>query len=284
MSSSSRPLNSQLSTEVTAGSVGNSMSSSHTYTTAVTTDISSQIPHRTTCFHPINSQYHNSLSQAPRVSHDVSMSEGTHKHSKSIPTESQIHEDFLKRELAAAQTRIVQLDSEIEDKNKRIDILWTRIKIYEEQENSVIYDKYFPSSNSYYNSHCSAGCPRSQCSSSFVGSCHHNSDRCRTRCSPCGNEHGNMRTDFHQRNYDRIIESISKLRIDLDAITATVVEIENRTTTDGASASNRFPHSSKTDHATNVLEVSTEEQRADMSATSEEILIQDDPMCSLYLN
>ena len=92
-----------------------------------------------------------------------------------------------------------------------------------------------------------------------------------------------MRTDFHQRNYDRIIESISKLRIDLDAITATVVDIENRTT-DGASASNRSPHSSKTDHATNVLEVSTEEQRADMSATSEEILIQDDSMCSLDLN
>ena len=56
--------------------------------------------------------------------------------------------EFLQRELNATRARITQLDTEIEDKNKRISILKARVDFLEERENKNIYDKYFPSSNS----------------------------------------------------------------------------------------------------------------------------------------
>ena len=63
---------------------------------------------------------------------------------------------FLKRELATAQARIVQLDIEKSDKEKRIEILLARIKYYEEMENSTNYNKYYPTTqkSSCYESTC----------------------------------------------------------------------------------------------------------------------------------
>ena len=52
--------------------------------------------------------------------------------------------EFLKTELSAAQTRIVQLDSEVADKDQRNAILIARVKILEEKLNKDILDKYFP--------------------------------------------------------------------------------------------------------------------------------------------
>ena len=47
---------------------------------------------------------------------------------------------FTKRELAGAQARIVQLDAEISDKDKRIQILLETVKNYETNESSRIYN------------------------------------------------------------------------------------------------------------------------------------------------
>ena len=55
---------------------------------------------------------------------------------------------FLRRELGAAQARIVQLDNEIDDKNKRIAIQEHRIKLLEDKEKDANYNKYF-SSNTF---------------------------------------------------------------------------------------------------------------------------------------
>ena len=66
----------------------------------------------------------------------------------SIPvTPSGITMEFLKTELGAAQARIVQLDAEIKDKDQRTSVLWSRIKILEEKQNTDILNKYFPQSN-----------------------------------------------------------------------------------------------------------------------------------------
>ena len=51
---------------------------------------------------------------------------------------------FLKRELAATQARICQLDALNDDKDKRIKVLLDRIKFLEERDNKSTYDKYFP--------------------------------------------------------------------------------------------------------------------------------------------
>ena len=65
---------------------------------------------------------------------------------------------FTKRELAGAQARIVQLDSEISDKDKRIKILLETVKNYETNESTRIYNKYFPGNSPHPDlSSCSTG-------------------------------------------------------------------------------------------------------------------------------
>ena len=64
---------------------------------------------------------------------------------KSIPISAADHTiETLKKELSAAQSRIVLLDSEIKDKDQELSVLWTRIKILEEKQNKDIIDQYFP--------------------------------------------------------------------------------------------------------------------------------------------
>ena len=58
------------------------------------------------------------------------------------PDEATIN--FLKTELGAAQTRIVELDAEIKDKDQRVAVLWARVQILEEKQNKDVLDKYFP--------------------------------------------------------------------------------------------------------------------------------------------
>ena len=50
--------------------------------------------------------------------------------------------------MSAAQARIVQLDADKEDKEKRIAILRARIRMFEEKETNATYDKYFPTEDS----------------------------------------------------------------------------------------------------------------------------------------
>ena len=52
--------------------------------------------------------------------------------------------EFLQTELAAAQTRIVQIDASLKDKEQMVAVLLARIKVFEERENQQIFDKYFP--------------------------------------------------------------------------------------------------------------------------------------------
>ena len=95
-----------------------------------------------------------------------------------------------------------------------------------------------------------------------------------------------MNSDSNYQNYNGIIESISSIRVDLDSIKAAVEAIKGRTvdvTPPAQSTSNVH-----TAHVSNdILEVSIEEEEHrtnDLSTISEDIIIENDPMCSLDLN
>ena len=65
--------------------------------------------------------------------------------SKTIPvTNEDISVEFLQRELAAAQARIVQLDVTVKDKEQQVSILMARVNSLEEAANNEIYERYFP--------------------------------------------------------------------------------------------------------------------------------------------
>ena len=73
---------------------------------------------------------------------------GGKRKQKSVPLNTTDHTiEILQKELSAAQSRIVILDSEIKDKNEQLKVLWARIKILEEKQNKDIIDKYFPKPN-----------------------------------------------------------------------------------------------------------------------------------------
>ena len=61
-------------------------------------------------------------------------------------TAEQARIEFLQAELAAAQTRIVQLDANVKEKDQRVTILQARLKIFEDEQAKTIHDKYFDSS------------------------------------------------------------------------------------------------------------------------------------------
>ena len=67
------------------------------------------------------------------------------KKQNAVPTSASEHAiELLKKELAAAQAKIVLLDNEIKDKDQEQAVLWARIKILEEKQNTELLDKYFP--------------------------------------------------------------------------------------------------------------------------------------------
>ena len=67
----------------------------------------------------------------------------------SIPTSPQdIKIEFLQTELAAAQTRIVQLDAALKDKEQMTSVLLARINGFEERENLKTFQTYFPDNTS----------------------------------------------------------------------------------------------------------------------------------------
>ena len=53
--------------------------------------------------------------------------------------------ELIRRELTAAQARIVQLDATVVDKEQQVEILLARVKVLEDDKNKQVYDKYFPS-------------------------------------------------------------------------------------------------------------------------------------------
>ena len=64
--------------------------------------------------------------------------------------EQDLNITYLKRELASAQTRITKLDAEVNDKDKRISILLSRLEMLESRENQATHDRY--STPGHYNS------------------------------------------------------------------------------------------------------------------------------------
>ena len=70
---------------------------------------------------------------------------------------------FLKQELGSAQTKIVMLDSEIDDLNKTIKIQQARLRILEESQNKKSHEKYFKDYQSCYGPICSEPAPRPSC-------------------------------------------------------------------------------------------------------------------------
>ena len=89
---------------------------------------------------------------------------------------------FTKRELASAQTRIVQLDAEILDKDKRIKVLLETVKAYEETETKRSYDTYFPRASTAPREQtrcthapptvgCHSACMYNQCNQSYSHLC-----------------------------------------------------------------------------------------------------------------
>ena len=62
-------------------------------------------------------------------------------------TAEQTRIGFLEKELCAAQSRIVQLDASLKDKDQRVSVLMARIKIFEDENTRTVHEKYFPASN-----------------------------------------------------------------------------------------------------------------------------------------
>ena len=109
------------------------------------------------------SSYSNTIS-APTTS--LSSNKSTQK---SKNNESELNIAFLQRELAAAQTRITQLDTSNDEKQKRITVLLDRIKYLEEKENKSTYDKYFASNGSYAGERLSSNATSSHPNTAHTG-------------------------------------------------------------------------------------------------------------------
>ena len=79
------------------------------------------------------------------------------KKQKSVPTTSADHSrEILEKELNAAQTKIVMLDSQLKDKDEERAVLYARIKILEEKQNTEILNKYFPHPEAQFKSSSSS--------------------------------------------------------------------------------------------------------------------------------
>ena len=65
------------------------------------------------------------------------------KNRTTVPRNGEFNEVLLRNELYTTQARICSLDSELEDKNKRIGVLRARINALEENESDESYNRYF---------------------------------------------------------------------------------------------------------------------------------------------
>ena len=79
------------------------------------------------------------------------------------PSAEQSEISFLKLQLNAAITRITHLDSEMSDYEKKVKILTTTVKSYEERDNKVAYEQNFSSLPSTSPSGSPSTCPHQPC-------------------------------------------------------------------------------------------------------------------------
>ena len=94
----------------------------------------------TTFSQPLPSSSSLNINAVPFAS-NLSISSKGRQPKKSAPEKSEL--DFLKLQLNAAITRITQLDAELSDYEKKVQILMTRLKSFEERDNKVAYEQNF---------------------------------------------------------------------------------------------------------------------------------------------
>ena len=108
--------------------------------------------------------------------------------------------ETLERELSAAKTKIVTLDTELKDKVQECSALWKRIGIFEERQNSEILDRYFPKHQDP--SHSKADGPSSNTDHSGAppppASCLCSLQACPCMCHrhPCFMQHSSCHSQF----------------------------------------------------------------------------------------
>ena len=146
--------------------------------------------------------------------------------------------ETLERELNAAKTKIVTLDTELKDKVQECSALWKRIQIFEERQNSEILDRYFPKQPNKNHpkvddlgSKVTAGCSGTPSVSAPCPSspqpwpCSYHSHQCfiqqcpcqslhqlRHHCSPC------KESLTKSRKFESTIEDVENLKIQINHI------------------------------------------------------------------
>lgn len=113
--------------------------------------------------------------------------------------------EFLQAELATAQTRIVQLDASVKDKDQTITILNARLKVLEEKQATTIHEKYFPPKNPFL-----PHTTQPSCSSQQV-CCHHPPVQCYHAPHPYPQPHPSHGSSSDQNINSTLQSSILKL-------------------------------------------------------------------------
>ena len=187
------PASSSLSPITSVASVGN-----HSSTISISTVLTSLQP-PTTCSSLLSSSLPSSSSSSKPSSKPPK------KQKSFVPvTAEQARIEFLQAELAAAQTRIVQLDANVKEKDQRVTILQARLKIFEDEQAKTIHDKYFDSSG--YQRKPQAVPQYHPCLHQLPSCCH------------AGHQHHCQTFKNPEENNSPLMSSISKLEEKLDTL------------------------------------------------------------------
>lgn len=137
---------------------------------------------------------------------------------------------LLNRELAAAQARISELDTQVADKDNRISILRARVKCLEEKANEQVYERYFGGANQDHSSRgrqddiCSHDRPAS---SSHHCHCMKNIQPCIHQCPVLPSYCSSTQVTCTNKDYLGIVEEIKQLRGETKDLKGLVTQIIN---------------------------------------------------------
>ena len=213
---------------------------------------------------------------------------------KAVPTSNEdITAEFLKRELAAAQARIAQLDITVNDKEQKITILMARVNSLEEAANKDVYDRYFPKvqPNSDQPQPGGYSLPSSHQHCYIPSSCCNHSTQCCQARLPCPPAHHHTQ---HQHSYHRcdpqsspVSDNVAELVLKLEKMINEVknkidaVEILQRNTVIAPNPTESTQHYSSPKTMSAEL---SQESNLEESMTSVEIDIPENPLETLPLN
>ena len=227
----------------------------------------------------------------------VNNKNGKRKTTKAVPVSSnETNVQFLQKELAAAQARIVQLDAMIVDKEQQAEILLSRVKILEEQQNKQVFDKYFPSNppnpskDQITAPNCSSNlvhhCPAQPCCQILRSCCTHYNHHPHGQSSsgfPCQGSH-QPTPDKTQLSY-RFEQHAERITEEINRIKAVLKHVQlDKSNNNQAQPMN---HSDNTDSHQSSSECPEQEHQRPasvISVTSVEEFISDDPLNNSPLN